>query len=386
MTLKILRHHHPATRQTAKQPGKPATKLLLALAAGVLLALVAAGCSGSSGTSRDKALRDLAADTIIPAYEQLAMSAHQLNITLLNLCPPVGVPTLDGVEQAQNFLADARRNWSYAEAMRVGPATNRRSWNYIDWPINTDDIENLIAGDIPGDPFALNQENLTQRVGSDQRGLRAIEYMLGDPDDPTLAFGNLDNPNRCAYLTAVAGVIATEVETILSHWETGEGQDPPFREAIGQPATMSLDVLVEDALYLLEAITDMELGPAIGRTGTADPNAIEEGPAGLGLADMTAHLAGLRAVFIGDGQDKTGLSALLGGDLTDRLTSQLDAADAALAAIDSDTLTAAATGNPAVVEAAFGAIKAVQVTVNTEVVSQLGVTIGFSDQDGDSAG
>ena len=382
MTRDMIRDMTP---QTLK-PHKLATKLLAALATGLLLALLAAGCSGSSSPSRDKVLRDLAADTIIPAYEQLAMSAHQLNIALLTSCPPAGVPTPEGVEQAQGFLADARRNWSYVEAMRVGPATNRRSWNYIDWPINTDDIENLIAGDIPGDPFALNQENLTQRVGSDQRGLRAIEYMLGDPNDPTLAFSNLDDPNRCAYLTAVAGVIATEIDTILNHWEIGEGQDPPFREAIGQPANMSLDVLVEDALYLLEAITDMELGPAIGRTGTANPGAIEEGPAGLGLADMTAHLAGLRAVFIGDTQDKTGLSELLGDELTSRLASQLDAADAALAAIDGDTLTTAATDNPAVVEAAFNAIKAVQVTVNTEVVSQLGVTIGFSDQDGDSAG
>ena len=371
------------TPQTLK-PHKLATKLLAALATGLLLALLAAGCSGSSSPSRDKVLRDLAADTIIPAYEQLQMSATLLNISVLPLCPPI-VPTPESIAGAQDQLADARRNWSYTEAMKVGPAATRSSRGYLDWPINPSDIENLIVGDIPGEPFALSKENIAQKVGADQRGLRAVEYMLGDPNDPSATAANLDNPNRCDYLRAVTGAIEDELNMILDHWETGAGEDPPFREAIGHSETMSLDALVNDALHLLEAITDMELGPAIGRTGTADPNAIAEGPAGLGLADMIAHLDGLRAVFIGDGQDKQGLSELLGDELTSRLASQLDAADAALAAIDGP-LTTAATDNPAVVEAAFDAIKAVQVTVNTEVVSQLGVTIGFSDQDGDSAG
>ena len=194
----------------------------------------------SSTPAQAKALQNLAADIIIPAYQQLQASAHQLNITLLNLCPPVGVPTSEGMAQAQDFLADALRNWSYVEAMQVGPVENRQSWNYIDQPINTGNIENLIAGNIPGEPFALDQENLTHKVDSDQRGLRAIEYMLGDPNNPTVAFGNLDDPNRCNYVTSVASIIATELDQILALWQTGTDAEPPYREAIGQSATAEL--------------------------------------------------------------------------------------------------------------------------------------------------
>ena len=99
-------------------------------------------------------------------------------------------------------------------------------------------------------------------------------------------------------------------------------------------------------------MTDLELGPAIGRTSTADPSAIAEGAASLGLADMKAHLAGIKAVFIGDGQSKPGLSVLLGDDLTDRLANQLDLAETALDAIDGP-LTAAAASDPETVGAAL---------------------------------
>ena len=46
----------------------------------------------------------------------------------------------------------------------------------------------------------------------------------------------------------------------------------------------------------------------------------------------------------------------------------------------------AAADSPESVAAARDAIKAIRITVATEVVGRLGVTIGFSDADGDSSG
>ena len=133
-------------------------------------------------------------------------------------------------------------------------------------------------------------------------------------------------------------------------------------------------------------MTDRELGRALGvMEGGADPTAIVEGPAGLGVVDLQARLEGLRAVLVGvDGEG--GLGPLLGDDLTERLTAQTDEAAAALAdvaALDVPLREAVET-SPATVQAAMDALNALQVTVATEVVSRLGVTLGFSDADGDS--
>jgi predicted lipoprotein len=115
----------------------------------------------------------------------------------------------------------------------------------------------------------------------------------------------------------------------------------------------------------------------------ADPDAIDEGPAGLGVVDLERHLAGLRAVFVGT-ESAPGLSPLLGGELTERLTERFAAAEQAVGAVDGPLITAV-NSSASDVAAVRDAIKEIQVTVATEVVGRLGVTIGFSDADGDSS-
>ena len=143
---------------------------------------------------------------------------------------------------------------------------------------------------------------------------------------------------------------------------------------------------MNDSLFLLEAITDLELGAAIGAMDREpDPEAIDEGAAAAGVEDLTARLDGVRAVLVGNEAGGEGLAPLLGDGIAGRLRDQLSAARAAVGAVDPPLRTASAE-SPAAVAAARDAIKAVQITVATEVVSHLGVTIGFSDADGDSAG
>ena len=132
-------------------------------------------------------------------------------------------------------------------------------------------------------------------------------------------------------------------------------------------------------------MSDMELGVALGRSdSTPDPEAIVEGPSGLGVADGLARLAGLRGVLLGsDGAG--GLAPLMSDELVERLDADIAAAEAAWAAIPAP-LRAATVAQPDLTEAARAATKQVQITISTEVVSQLGVVVGFSDTDGDSGG
>lgn len=355
---------HPRRR------ARPAAALVVAVAVGA----AAAGC-GAGTPDRAEVLEDLADEVIVPAYERLAVSTEALAGATAELCSTLDP---DALAAARRALEQARADWSYSEAVWVGPVMERRSWAVIDWPISAVEIEELIADS----SVEIDYDRLARRIGADQRGLGAVDYLLGPPGGAAL--DDLADRRRCAYLAGVAEVAAAEAALLPADWTADFEGEGPYRAVFADPDGTGLDDVVNDAVFLLEAITDLELGIALGEMGSgADPSRIAEGPAGLGAADLAGRLEGLRAVLIGAGETPGGLSPLLGDDLTGRLASQLASAAAAVAAIESPLLEAVA-ASPQTVSAARAAIKDLQVTVATEVVSRLGVTIGFSDADGDT--
>ena len=354
-----------------------AKKLLAAGVAGVLLATVVAAC-GDSPPSRQDVLGDLADEVIIPAYDNFLNSSSSLAESVSNLCLTLsGSDATEGaLSSVHDALEAARANWSFSEAMWVGPVMERRSRAVIDWDIDAEQIEARIADT----SFALTADNLAGRVGADERGLSAVEYVVGSPSAPETAIAKLANPRYCEYLAAATQVVAAEAELLVSDWTTSFEDGPPYRTVLSDPDGSGIDDIVNGAFNLLRKTSDMELRPAVN----GDLDAVKEGPLGLGVADIQEHLAGIRAVLIGT-SGPMGLSELLGDDITDRLAARLDAADAAVSAI-TPTLRVAAAENPNSLSEAYEALKDLQMTISTEVVSKLGVALGFSDTDGDSAG
>ncbi len=342
----------------------------------VVAATVAAGC-GAGTPSRSDVLSGLAKDVIVPAYELLAAETAELFAATSTLCDSGAAADLAAARRA---LADARDVWSYSEAFWVGPVMERRSWAVIDWPISQDEIEALIADDTS----ELSADRLGRRIGADQRGLGAVEYILGHPGNDESVLDALGDRRRCEYLTGVSALIASESALILADWTVDFEGEGPYRGVFSVADGDGLDAIVNDSLFLLEAMTDLELGAALGEMDLGEPNldSLVEGPAALAVADLLAHLDGLQAVLTGN-QAAPGLGPLLGNDLSDRLRQQLEVARAKVALID-PPLRVATVERPSLVRAARDALKAVQVTVATEVVSRLGVQIGFSDADGDT--
>ena len=345
--------------------------------------LLAAACG--SGPDRPSVLADLANEAIIPAYQQFDAAAADLHAAAERLCD---APSEAALTDARRALAEARGTWSFSEAMWVGPVMDRRSWAVVRWPIAVDEIEELIADASLG----LDRDRIANRIGADQRGLGAVEHTLhtgpggasATSDSDVLAA--LDGSRRCDYLRALTGVITEEASLLAAGWTEGWDSGEPYRDQFSSPDGDGLDTVVNDSLFLLEAVTDLELGAAIGTMDREpDPEAIDEGPAAAGVEDLTARLDGVRAVLVGDETGGEGLAPLLGDDIAGRLRDQLSTARSAVGAVDPPLRTAAAE-SPESVAAARDAIKAVQITVATEVVSHLGVTVGFSDADGDSAG
>ena len=330
----------------------------------VAVACVATACGGPEPPSRPEVLTTLADEVIVPGYEQAASALGTLDTVTRQLCV---TPDETHLTEARGALADARRAWKGIEAFWVGPVMDRRSWALIDWPTNTTEISELIGDtSVP----TIDAAYIKDYVGADQRGLGAAEQLLGGDADSLAG-------RPCDYLRSAVVVANDEIGAVVALWTGGD--------AVEQLLADGVDPLVNDALFLTRKMSDMELGGALGmRDRTPDPEAIVEGPRGLGTQDGLARLEGLRAVFLGSEGDG-GLAPLLSDELVERLAADITAAEAAWSAIPAP-LRAAAASQPDLVEAAHAATKKLQITISTEVVSQLGVAVGFSDLDGDSGG
>lgn len=353
-----------------------ATSSSAALLAIALAALLAA-CGGGGGDPQREAAATLADEVIVPAYAAETEAAATLERRMDALCAE---PTPRRLAAARSAWAEARAGWKRTEPAWVGPAMDRRSEGLVDWPASAEGVESVLASGRPAD------ESTVLSTSTSSRGLGAVEHLLFGDGEAT-ASRLAREPRRCAYARAVAGVVAAETAALSAAWAEGLDGDPPYAETLGgegadaMSGEEAIGMIVEDHLFLVQQISDHELGPSLGLRGAPRPEALAEGAAGRGAADIALRLEGLRAAYA-PGMEGESLGDLL-GDRSDAVRGRL------LARLDEAVAIARAVKGPLGDDAAARrrlaeAIDAVQTVLAAEVVSVLGVTVGFSDNDGDS--
>ncbi len=341
--------------------------------------LATAVACGSGAPDEAEVLVSITDGVVVPSYEALAAEAASLNDALNALCT---APSEAALSDAQEAWRGARDAWARSEASGLGPVLDRRSAGVIAWAIvQPERIETLLASG-----SAITVDFVRNNISSTQRGLGGIEYVLFAGDAPSLLAAD---PARCAYLTAAGKVIADEAAGIRDDWTTGDGS--PYRDYFTGRAAESLETseavaeVVRTQVFLIRTIVDMRLAGALGLRGDADPTAIPGGGAQNALADLRNQVLGMRDVYQGAGEG-AGISALvvpLSEDADARVRAGFEASLAAIDAVDGSLREAAATGSAQAV-AVYEELMALQDTLSTEVVSLLGVSVGFSDADGDS--
>lgn len=288
----------------------------------------------------------IADDVAVPAFELIGERVDAVSSAAESICADSeGQPDEASVSAVQDAVAAARAAWNASEAVWVGPEMDRHSDAVVDWEIDTEAIAELLA---EGNRAHLRADYLGRSVGAGSRGLAAVSWVLGDGADAA----PLDV--RCAYVDGAVEVVGNEVDLILGDWTDAYDEGPPYRAVFagnvdGGDVEAQLDMTVNNIIFMLESMSTSD--------DAAPP------------ADQVARIQGIRTVLAGDGADVDGLRPLLGDELADRLASELGAA------IDTYE-----TGD---VDAGSTAAQDAHKTVRTEVVSRLGVTVGFSDTDGD---
>lgn len=355
------------------------------IASAVLLATLAA-CA-SDGPGEAETLASVTDNVIVPRYEALASETAALRGALATACASPSGATLTAARGAWRRAVAA---WAQSEASGVGPAQDRRSASRIAWPIVQPERIDALIADRPD----LTADAASSEISSTQRGLWAVEHVLFAADAPA---GLAPGSDRCAYLAAVAQVAADEASALLDEWRVAkDGGGPPYkdyftaRSAQGLITSDAVAELVRTQVFLIRTIVDMRLAGAMGLRDEPDPSAIPGGAAENALADLRNQIEGMRAVYEGaDGEsapDGYGLSALVAprsADADARVRERFAAALAAMDALGAPLRQAAAQRSPEA-QALLQALMDLQTTLSTEVVSLLGVSVGFSDADGDS--
>jgi len=315
------------------------SRKLTAMVVGLGFAVTA--CN-DDGPSRTDVLGQYATDVALPRYELLSSTADDLVGSVDEAC---AAPSDETIAAALSAVEETRASWLATTVMATGPIMERRSEAVIDWPVRVADIEKLVSG---AEPDSITADVIANNVGADTRGLLALRWLLSSDD----IIERLADPLWCDYAGSTAAVVSDESHLLLDDWTVSFDGGDPFVDILADDTSNTwLGMIVNDSINVVHQLTE-----------TPDDS---DDVTGDVAADRAAQLAGFGDVV-------SAIGPLLGDDLAGRLEGEVEAARAAFADGDVDG------GRALAAE--------VEATLATEVASRLGVTIGFSDADGDSAG
>lgn len=369
-----------------------------AVAAALLVtaALLATSCTGDGeevgggGPDRQEIVTAVAENVIVPGYRELVDATADLTTAVDVLCAD---PTGANLQAARRAWDTAMGAWLHTTAFEFGPVRSLRSGAQIAYPVDADKVTELVD---PGSTEPLDPAAVAD-LGADARGLNALQYLLFAPPSAS------DLTERhCTYVTAAAALVQAGAEELLEAWVDGVDGEPPALEQFSDPGddsmwsstTEALEDLLNSMLSALAAV-DRSLGPASGETtAEPEPQEVDAAPAHRALQDMVDQLEGVAAVY-GDagGSPPTGISVLVAeaasedSDTDARIRGELSSAVDSIGMVPSPLFELDPTEDPEALtslEAAWEHTMQVRSLLTTEVSSLLGLTVGFSDSDGDA--
>ncbi len=387
-----------------RRPRRPGRRILFPAALGLTLLLLTAAlaCGPAAPTSPEPAgsntapaadqspvtkkavVESLTAQVILPRYQAAAAAMQELDAAAQTLCAAPDTAALTAARQAWR---DARAAWQQTAPIRFGPVMTRKSLGLVDWPAApAAELDAMLTR-----RQSLTPNDVLEFLPSDRRGLGAMEHLLFGADAATLAALADPATLRCAYLTALTQTAAAEVAAVRDEWVSGSPDSGPYQAVFDGTAASSLHEsaaladFVGSIVFLTQRLARMQLAPALGMDGvTPDPAALAAGPAANAVAELTLQVQAIQAVYSGDGQlGLTHLVRQLSPEVDQQTIAALDAAITALANL-AEPLPETILANPAPSQDAFDRLITVQRLFNADIASLLNVSIGFSDQDGDS--
>ncbi|MBD1396726.1 imelysin family protein [Pontibacter sp. JH31] len=353
-----------------------------------------AGCGSSEGESgpkteydRQAMLTNYADNLIIPGYQKFKTEAGEMAsaVTAFTASPSTTTLTNARKEYQEAYLA-----WQDVSAYGFGPADEQLLRSNLNiYPTTTSQVENNISS---------GNYNLQTTANLSAKGFPALDYLLyGQASDAATVdrFTTAANAaNRRKYLQDITNLIKDAAEATHTAWTTGNTAKN-FKETGGTAVGSSIGNLVNQFNFEVDLTKRAKVGIPSGRfsANTPVPDRVEAYYSQNSLALLERNLKALKATFMGQsaaGANGPGLDDYLDhvdakyGDknLSTAIIQQFDAALAAVAAVPVP-LSQAVTSSPQAVTKVYDELQKLIVLVKTDMPAALGVTITYTDNDGD---
>ncbi len=343
---------------------------LLSMAATLTAAvLLTASCSRTNEATRASVVETATNDFITPVYERLSSTTTDLSVAVSDFCDEPSETTLLTV---QTGLAETEAAWHRSATVRIGPTKWRRTMNAFSTKADGERIEALIDND---EIAVLDTDFIGSRTATTQRGLGTVRYLLGGLEgNESVSIDSAADLRRCEYLSATSDAMRLEAVELNSEWTESWNDGSPYIEILlSSDPEKTVDELVNNSIFVLEELYMVRLQALIDRDAPAEFGGI------VGDIAFRNRFDSVRQILVGS-DGVSGLSGLVTDDLAQRLRDQTDQIETINASISQ----LADPNDSTSVEELRLAVEQLQITASTDLASQLGVTLAFSDADGDS--
>lgn len=318
-------------------------------------------------------------DIITPALTNSAQSIASLKdaVELFQLNP-----TLTNLESVQLSHKNAWLAFEAISFLRFGPG------EFIIPQLNTFPADGMVLqAAIEGAPY--------ENPSNDEKGFPAVDWLLNQDDlsdeDILMAFTNeTTGANRMNVLSICVNELHSNIIALENSWQNSYAEE--FISNGGAFAGSGMSLYINSYVQDYELIKRDKIALPLGLL-TLDiplPDKVEAFHGGYSVELANQHLTAFRKSM--DGVEGRGLKALLDElgafhegsqmNLSDAILQAVEEAQTALALVP-DPLSETIASNPAIVQEAYDELQEVVVLLKVDLPSALGISITFTDNDGD---
>lgn len=370
---------------------------LVASAALLTAALLPVACGHDSTPSPDDKfasfdrkgmLQNLGANVVLPSFAEFAAKTDSLVSKATAFSQQ---PTAASLLATQQMWLRTANAYKRCEAFQFGPVYDQMLAAQIDfWPTRPANTETMLAAN------ATIDEALIEQQGVSVKGLAALEYALYHGGSATALAQFTTAPDaakRRAYVLAMAQNLRRKAVLVRDTWQNS--YLATYAQQDGQDINGSINVTTNQLIAHIDYIKNTKVGiPAGKKDGTVHPEQVEAYESATSLPHLLNDLTGLERLFTGTGPTGStgpGFNALLdhleanynGQPLSTQIIAQIADCRAKVQALGTATLAMAVSQNPTGVTALYDSLKKLLVLTKVDMVSSVGVTLTFSDNDGD---
>jgi uncharacterized protein len=369
-------------------------KRYLLLIPGLVLACLLPGCDSTDNSSGDGSnfdrgvlLENFATNIIIPSYQDFATKAEALATATVSFNQNTNEENLSSLQTAWR---DASESWSGCDAFNhFGPAYDSSFVTRIDnFPTDFASIETKISS-----VDALNASYI-ENQGSRSKGLPAFEYLIFSKDGNSAVLSRYQSGEagrRRQYLQALADNLVTKSKNLVTAWNNYK---PKFLASTGTDAGSSTNLLANSLIQAVENIKNNKLGEPAGKksAGGVKPNMVEAPYSGYSVRLMKADLKKIQGAFAGiqNGSNQIGFDDYLNHVnakwqeqlLSERINAQFESVGASMTQITMP-LEDAVSSQTEAVDLTYNSLTSLISLLKGEMISKLGLSVTYSDNDGD---